>query len=76
MKAIFKAFDLSESRWIVEEKVNEFLDSIRDKIVSVKMQVVIGNDSQYGACPPSLFVLVQYKEEKFFDDNIKRILDR
>ena len=42
MKAIFKAFDLSESRWIVEEKVNEFLDSIRDKIVSVKMQVVIG----------------------------------
>jgi len=71
MKAIFKAFDLSKSRWVVEEEVNEFLDSIQGKIESIQMQVVIGNDSQYGACQPSLFVLVQYEKEKVFDDYIK-----
>jgi len=72
MKVIFKAFDLTGSRemgiieWleIIEDEVNEFLEKIQGKIVSVQMQVVIGNDSQYGACPPSLFILVQCDEEK------------
>ena len=79
MKAIFKAFDLTGSRdmgiieWleIIEDEVNEFLEKIQGKIVSVQMQVVIGNDSQYGTCYPSLFILVQYEKEKIFDDYIK-----
>ena len=69
MKAMFKAFDISGSckmntiDWleIIEDEVNEFLDSIQGKIVSIQMQVV-GNDSEYGACHPSLFILVQYDE--------------
>ena len=40
MKAIFKAFDLSKSRWIVKEEVNEFLDSIQGKIVSVQYKLL------------------------------------
>jgi len=66
MKTLFKTFDLSKSRWAVEEEVNEFLDSIQGKIESIQMQVVVGNDSQYGACQPSLFVLVKYKEGETF----------
>ena len=48
---------------IIEDEVNEFLDSIQGKIVSVQMQVV-RNDSQYGACHPSLFILAQYDGDK------------